>query len=263
MKVPSSFLLALVDPGAERPFHARDAVAALLEPRLGWVEEDECRAWCVGGVVGGETLVQTRPIVRDSSADFLDDLLRAPSICTVASHVSALEAKTAPGATRFHRYVGMAIGSGLDAAADWIQGAEVGLPGFVARARVTGGIDELLVLLTIARLSTVGALGSAGVSVPVLRAALEGVASDLPKDLPGDLALLITDGRKVGGFVRKTACTLFPLPIRSSTHDTRPSRSARPLPAPQLLLLSPAASDPVPSGDGVFVLDSADPAKFP
>ncbi len=41
--------------------------------------------WAVGSVVGNETLVQSRPVVRDGAGNFLGDFLRAEARGTLAA----------------------------------------------------------------------------------------------------------------------------------------------------------------------------------
>ena len=55
------------------------------------------RAWVVGGVQDNETLVQARPVVRDPRADFLADLLRAPTQTTLAAYAVVSGSPARPG----------------------------------------------------------------------------------------------------------------------------------------------------------------------
>jgi hypothetical protein len=72
------------------------------------------RAWSVGGVQDNETLVQSRPVVRDPRADFLADLLRVPTQTTLAAYAASPPGHGDPdrpmpaiAMTRFQRWVGV------------------------------------------------------------------------------------------------------------------------------------------------------------
>ena len=96
-----SRIACLLVASSERPFAARAWLDEQLRTHWGCVWEPGTererspndpaqRSWVVGSVVGGEPLLQTRPIVRDPSVAFLDDFLRAPSQSTVAGYRAQL-----------------------------------------------------------------------------------------------------------------------------------------------------------------------------
>lgn len=166
------------------------------------------RAWSVGGVQGGETLVQSRPVVRDRRAEFVADFLRAPSQTTLAAHAvvtppgHGAEDIPAPrlGLARFQRWLGVRAESALSAdeaeAAALREQLRSSLPDFLQRALSHTGDRELTVFGFLGALHRSGDLNKPYVTPPQIRAALS--ALDALLGHPPRLNLFVCDGRTVG-----------------------------------------------------------------
>ena len=78
------------------------------------------RGWSVGAVIGNETFVQARPIVRDPKSEPVEDVLRTPAPCTIASFQAGTDderfAESNPSIrmARFRRWVGVRAEPELD-----------------------------------------------------------------------------------------------------------------------------------------------------
>ncbi|MEM6297039.1 MAG: hypothetical protein AAGA54_37585, partial [Myxococcota bacterium] len=155
-------LVALVDVRPDRPFWGRPWVKASFEDVVPGLRPGSTDAvlegWCVGGCMGAETLVQSRPLARPSD-DPVEDFLRAPVRCTLGAFhsrdASAAPTTVPPRAARFRRWLGVAVAPSLTEAAR----AEMlaALPPFLARDARGQPDVQLLLLRTLAFL-----FGSAG-----------------------------------------------------------------------------------------------------
>jgi len=224
------------------------------------------RAWVVGGVQDNETLVQSRPVVRDPRADFVADLLRAPTQTTLGAYASTPagssdSALPSPLAmVRFQRWIGVHAEGELPGPDPEAQRAMLRalLPDFLIRSGGPVGDRELLVLSFLATLHAAGELGKPYASPAAIRRAL--LALDERLGHPPACNLMVSDGRSLGVLHRSGGLvSLTPPP---------PPRPARAISQPHL---RPTASllllDPSPLGDagtrvpeGVFTVHVRQPA---
>lgn len=204
------------------------------------------RAWSVGGVQDNETLVQSRPVVRDPKADFLADLLRVPTQTTLAAY-AALPAghgdqdrpMPAIAMTRFQRWVGVRAEATL--ADDARPALRADLPDFLVRSTNGQPSDrELVVFAFLANLHADGGLGKAYAPPEQIRRAL--LALDERLGRPDPFNLIVCDGRTVGVIHRGGRFVALEPPA-----PTRPRAIAQPQPraAGAVLLFDPTpVSDP-------------------
>lgn len=225
------------------------------------------RAWIVGGVQDNETLVQSRPVVRDPRADFIADLLRAPTQTTLAAYASTPPASSESALppslamVRFQRWIGVHAEGTLpgpepEALRARLRGL---LPDFLIRSGGPVGDRELLVLSFLAILHAAGELGKPYASPAAIRRGL--LTLDERLGHPATCNLMVSDGRSLGVLHRGgTLVSLTPPP---------PPRPARAIsqphlrPTANLLLLdpSPPAADPgTRVADGVFTVHVRQPA---
>lgn len=183
------------------------------------------RAWSVGGVQGSETLVQSRPVVRELRADFIADFLRAPSQTTLATHAVAPSGHGSEdipvprlGLARFQRWLGVRAESGL--AADDRDDAlrerlKATMPDFLTRALSHSGDRELAVFGFLAALHANGDLNKPYVGPSQIRRALASLDELLGR--PARLNLLVCDGRTLGVIHRGGRLLLVDAPIPSGS----------------------------------------------
>lgn len=224
------------------------------------------RAWSVGTVLGNQTLVQARPIVRDAQADFLDDFLRTASPCTVS-----LFAATDPDGTqgcprvevaRFQRWIGAS-----DLAPARPDDPELGeiltsirseLPAFLARAATRINAPTTLFFGFLGALHAVGGLRATYVEPDRIREALDRLQERLG-EYGSDL--FVYDGRTLG--VLQQRAPLFAVepapPADQSRYGGRRT---------MLLLSTPDGPPPTPFPGseripgGRFTTNAADPWKL-
>lgn len=156
------------------------------------------RAWSVGGVQDNETLVQSRPVVRDPKADFLADLMRVPTQTTLAAH-AAVSGPNHPlpalAMTRFQRWVGVRAEAALEPEARAALTAD--LPDFLLRSGGGKPSDRDLVIFGfLARLHADNSLGKAYAAPEQIRRALTALDDRLGR--PDTINLMVCDGRTVG-----------------------------------------------------------------
>jgi hypothetical protein len=232
------------------------------------------RSWAVGGVLGTETLVQSRPVVRDPATRFTDDFLRAPSQCILAGFVAA-QGKARPprfGVTRFQRWIALAGNTGMEhlgeddhrALRDRLRGA---LPPFIQRSLVDGSDRELIGMAAIARLHAATSLGKTYAAPELFREALNAVDASLEE---AQVDLLVSDGRTLGVLHRGgRALALRPPAVagRRPLADGRTLEDARE--AALLVLISPPDAAPAETdgeaeaiADGVFTVGARHPVRI-
>lgn len=224
------------------------------------------RAWSVGGVQDNETLVQARPVVRDPRADFLTDLLRAPTHTTLAAYAAVPAGSESPpqlAMTRFQRWIGVHAESRLlggrddraEATRARLRGA---LPEFLVRSSgAQAGERELVVLTFLAELHAVGELGKAYASPAAIRRALHILDERLGH--PARFNLMVSDGRTVGVLHRggQLVSLTPPPPPRPARAISQPHQR----PTASLLLYdpNPAASSEAAVPEGVFTVHVRQP----
>jgi hypothetical protein len=222
--VDSLTLAALLDARPNRPFWGRGWLEQVLARHLpGYDDRGDASlcGWSVGAVVGNETLVQSRPVLRDRDTDPLDDLLRSSAACIVAAFASrdAASLVADPAVVRVARYRRwMGVRDGEELSADQRVAVRAELPDFLARG--AGQSDtELVFLRFLAALHELGALGKAYASREAIRAALRATTE---RFAAGRLNLFVSDGRTLGIVHRGGTLLAFEPP-----EDQRPSRSWR------------------------------------
>lgn len=224
------------------------------------------RAWSVGGVQDNETLVQSRPVVRDPKADFLADLLRVPTQTTLAAYTAlppglgdADRPLPAIAMTRFQRWVGVRAEATL--AADARAALASSLPDFLVRSSGGQPSDrELVVFGFLAGLHADGGLGKAYVAPEQVRRALTALDDRLGR--PDRVNLMVCDGRTVGVLHRGGRFLALEPP---SPARPRAIAGVQPRAVGSVLLY-----DPTPAGDptgtvlepGVFTTSVRQPGTF-
>lgn len=263
-------LAALIHTQPEGPAVPTTWMEESLRAAFGPSAEPALRSWSVGGVQGTETLVQSRPVVRDPATRFVDDLLRAPSHCTIAGF---LEGPADPaglqrfGVSRFQRWIGIAseaevAGDTPEAQATRRRRLRERLPDFLARSAVDGSDRELLFLTVLAAFAATTALGRTYADPVELRAALR--SADQALESPAAIHLMISDGRTLGVLHRGGRMIALEAPP--------PARAARAV-APDrhhalLLLHAPTCeSRPPPPGaevvaEGIFTVSARHPVRI-
>lgn len=236
------------------------------------------RAWSVGGVQDNETLVQARPVVRDPRADFMTDLLRAPTQTTLAAYAAV--PRPAPGVavhpdnesppplamTRFQRWIGVHAETHLlggrdddaeatEAIRTRLRGA---LPEFLVRSGGgQTGERELVVLTFLAELHAAGELGKAYAAPAAIRKALHTLDERLGH--PARFNLMVSDGRTVGVLHRggQLVSLTPPPPPRPARAISQPHQR----PTASLLLFdpNPAAPSEAAVPEGVFTVHVRQP----
>jgi hypothetical protein len=262
-------LAALLDARPNRPFWGRAWLEQVFARHLPGFDpsrsEDELCGWSVGAALDNETLVQSRPVLRDRDIDPVGDLLRTAAGCVVAAFATrppgSLVAHTAAlvRVARYRRWMG--VRDGGDLTAEQRSAVRAELPDFLARA--AGQSDaELVFLRYLAALHELGALGKAYAPHDAIRAALRAVAERFPN---GRANLFVSDGRTLGILHRGGTLLAFEPP-----NEMRPSRSWRVdagdsgAPA-SLLLWKDGAPPDAPDGaeriaEGVLTVPAARPS---
>lgn len=204
--VPATHLVALLDARPNRPFWGRPWVESVLEdhlPALGATQPGAEGArprtfgWSVGAVSGGETLVQSRPIVRGADVDPVDDLLRANAACIVAAFATGIDHRATPRdvvrIARYRRYMAATAGPPLsESLRRELEGA---LPEFLARTNGSKTDGELMLMRVLASLHEEGAFGKALAPADSLRRGLSTLGRILPEGEA--MAMFVSDGRSL------------------------------------------------------------------
>lgn len=228
----------------------------------GWV-----RAWSVGGVQNGETLVQSRPVVREARADFVADFLRATSQTTLAAfHAGRDETDPVPrlGIARFQRWIGVRAEGDLDddGAADVVrQRLQGALPDFLHRSVAQQSDRELTVFGFFAALHAHGDLSRPFVTPPQVRRGL--AALDELLGHPPRANVLVTDGRTLGVLHRGGRLLLVEPP--APPHRNVRAIAGVPPKTASVLVYDPDAGEP-PAGarrlaEGIFTVHVRQPAQ--
>lgn len=237
--------------------------------------EDQVRAWSVGTVLGNQTLVQARPIVRDAQSAFLSDFLRTAAPCTVSLFAAAggNDASACPRVevTRFQRWVGACDAppsvQGSEEFDEILRSIRSEFPPFLTRAQTKKTVPMTLFFGFIAALHGAGGLRATYVEPERIRDALRALEERLGSH-PTDL--FVYDGRTLGVMQRQAPLfAVEPAPEGMAEGLPAPSDSAvaegrRPM----LLLSTPdgVPSTPFPGAEripgGVFTTNAANPWKL-
>ncbi len=199
----SAVLLALLDAHPDGPGWARPWLEDALRTNLPGYDASRSdgdltlRGWSVGAAWGNETLVQSRPIVRTSDVDPLDDLLRTPASCVVAAfsvHSTAAGSLVAPPPvklSRFRRWLGVRVGTTLPP--DHAAALRAALPGFLSRHQIDRSDGELVFLTFLAQLHGAGGLRKTYSEPEAIRQALQATAEVLECERAENL--MVSNGR--------------------------------------------------------------------
>lgn len=236
-------------------------------------DPDWVRAWSVGGVQNGETLVQSRPVVRDPRADFVADFLRATSQTTLATYFAArddgAESLAVPrlGLARFQRWIGVRAEGDLTAGEDPAAARERltrALPDFLVRSLGQHGDRELSVFAFLAVLHAQGDMSKPLVAPPQIRRALAALDEQLGR--PPRINLFVSDGRSVG-VLHRGGRLLMVEPPPPSRAVRAIAQAAAPRTA-SLLVFDPEAGE-LPAGstarrlaEGIFTLHVRQPGQI-
>jgi len=188
-QVPAPWLASVLD---ER-LHARVALAADRSA------SHRVRGWSVASVVGNETFMQARPTVRDAKSESVEDVLRNPAPCTLASFDVGTDderfAESHPSVrlARFRRWIGTRAET--DLAPETRRRLREDIPDFLARSQSVHNDGELVFLRFLAALHADGALGAPFASADEVRRALSTTEALL---VDGPLNLMVSDGRTLG-----------------------------------------------------------------
>ncbi|MGB1016226.1 MAG: hypothetical protein ACPG4T_18970, partial [Nannocystaceae bacterium] len=209
------------------------------------------RAWSVGGVHGLETLVQSRPVVRDQRANLIEDFLRVPSQCTLASFAVGRGQQPVPrlAISRFERWIGIQA-EGLPPESVELRTQLRGkLPGFLARSLRQGGDRELIMLSFLACLHDICGVGRTYAAPADIRQAMR----DLDERLghPPRFHMVVADGRTTAIFHRGgSLLQLVPERQKSSRQAiTGPHTTISQHPTARLLIHDPTAPTTDPATD--------------
>jgi len=270
--VALSFLLALLDARPSGPAwdHAwlSDVLGQHLLRRIASNPAGalQLRGWSVGSVVGNETFVQARPIVRDPEVEPVEDLLRTPAPCILAAF-HAIDGGDRLGDThspirlaRFRRWIGVRAEAELDA--DSRRRLRDEVPDFLARSQTLGNDGELVFLRFLAALHGLGALGSPYAAPETVRRALR-----ITEALLGDGAvnLMVSDGRTLGVVHRGGTLLSFQPPMTGHRRAIKFEDEARASARASMLFYDPGPplEAPLPNAErvaeGVFTIESLRP----
>jgi hypothetical protein len=235
--------------------------------------------WSVGAVSGGETLVQSRPIVRGADVDPVDDLLRANAACILAAFATGAGERTTPRdpvrIARFRRFMGATAGPTLTEPLR--RELESALPEFLARHNGSKSDSELMLMRVLASLHEQGVFGKALAPADALRRGLVELGSILhdhahppaATDEGEAMAMFVSDGRTLA--VMHRAGTLLSFEPPESLRPTsrfRVDGSAGPSVPASMLVWMPGSGPPVPSAgaeriaDGVLSVDATRPGEL-
>jgi hypothetical protein len=271
--VAASYLLALLDArptGAPVP---APWLAKVLDERLharvarvaDTTTTHRLRGWSVGAVVGNETFVQARPIVRDALTEPVEDVLRTPAPCILASfHVGTDDERFAEShpsvrLARFRRWIGTRAEAELDA--DTRRRLRAEIPDFLARSQTINNDSELVFLRFLAALHASGALGAPFATPEEVRRALRTTEA-----LLGDshINVMVSDGRTLGVIHR--GGTLYSVaPPLPTGRAVKPEDEARAAARHNLLWYDPDGPPELPPpaaerlAEGIFTIECLRP----
>ena len=181
------------------------------------------RAWAVGAVADGETLVQSRPVVRGGLDDFSGDVLRPPGSASLAVHqVRGGPSDKVLEFARFHRWVGVAHCPTMERSetplAARVESQIVArLPDFLRRSLRTRSASELLLFGVLSALHRMDRLSSIPARPDEVRAALDAMFEDLAGMETADCVVLVLDGATAAGWSTAPMVHARPLPDQDAS----------------------------------------------
>ncbi|MCX4244423.1 hypothetical protein [Paraliomyxa miuraensis] len=267
----AAVLLALLDAHPDGAAWARPWLTQTLRANLPGYDDAlgdlTLRGWSVGAAWGNETLVQSRPIVRNRDVDPIDDLLRTPASCVVAAfsvHSAAREGLVAtptPALSRYRRWLGVRVGTPLPA--NRASGLRQALPGFLERHQVDRSDGELVFLSFLAKLHDMGGLRKTYSPPEIIRQALQAAVDELGVEPPHNV--MVSDGRTFAMAHHGGALLSFEPAPDAGPARFRVTGSATSGPRTNLLLHTPQAPVQAPMqggervGEGVLSIDVRTP----
>jgi hypothetical protein len=227
--VPMITLAALLVARPNGPFWGRPWVEDVLAKTLRGYDEPlgsprRLLGWSIGGVVGPETFVQSRPVLRSKGQNPIDDLLRTPAGCTVAVFASGDQGddeatpRDVVRIARFRRWVSVHRGEALSEKTRRALYAH--LPDFLSRDPQSRTDAELLLRSALANLHEAGGFGKAYADADAMRRAVRRLGQDLGDEAPTNMFL--ADGRTLVILNRNGALLAFEPP-----QEMWPTRSFR------------------------------------
>lgn len=248
----------------DRPFWGRPWVESAFASHLqgfGASETHTLDGWSVGGCMGAETLVQSRPVARPTD-DPVSDLLRSGARCSLGLFHSTPRggppSTQTPRAGRFRRWMAVVAGPPLrESSRAELLGR---LPAFLARDAARAPDCQLQLLALLDELYTATGFHNAYAEPAALATAIARFAETRGDEAPD--AIMLSDGSTLGMLVRN-GCLLSSYPPA----DLRPARGlvAAPehLPASLWLWTPDAPSAPCRDAErlrpGVFTVTAAEP----
>lgn len=271
-------LLALLDAHPDGAVWARPWLVATLRANLPGYDDQSrdlsLRGWSVGAAWGNETLVQSRPIVRNRDVDPIDDLLRTPASCVLAafyvhsaSHDGLVASSNSPALSRYRRWLGVRVGPSIPAPR--AAALRQALPGFLERHQTDRSDGELVFLSFLAQLHELDGLRKTYAPPELIRRALEATAQRLELEPPNNL--MVSDGRTFAMMHQGGALTSFEPPHASAPTRFRMNGQATDGRRTNLLLLTPQALEHTPHyqhtpmqggervAEGVFSIEARSP----
>ncbi len=267
----SAALLALLDAHPEGAAWARPWLEQTLRANLPGYEDHArdltLRGWTVGAAWGAETLVQSRPIVRNRDIDPIDDLLRTPGSCVLAAFCvhsasrDGLVAPHSPALSRFRRWLGVRVGSSLPAAK--AAALRQALPSFLERHQIDRSDGELVFLSFLAQLHELGGLRKTYAPPELVRQALD--TTVLRLELEPLHNFMVSDGRTFAMSHAGGVLLSFEPPPQSSPTRFRVTGQTGDGRRTHLLLYTPHPHEQAPQhggervAEGVFSIDARTP----
>jgi hypothetical protein len=245
-------LLALLDAHPDGAAWARSWLVDTLRANLPGYDDRAgdltLRGWSVGAAWGNETLVQSRPIVRNRAVDPIDDLLRTPATCVIAAfyvHSAARDGLAAPAhspaLSRYQRWLGVRVGQAIPA--ERAAALRQALPNFLERHQTDRSDGELVFLTFLAQLHELDGLRKTYAPPELIRQALALTVQRLELPVPDNL--MVSDGRTFAMVHQGGALSSFEPPHENSGRfrmTGQPSDGRR----TNLLLLTPQAYEHTP-----------------
>lgn len=270
-------LLALLDAHPDGAVWARPWLVSTLRANLPGYDDSNhdltLRGWSVGAAWGNETLVQSRPIVRNRDIDPIDDLLRTPASCVVAAfsvHSAARDGMVAPAPSpalsRYRRWLGVRVGAPLPAAR--AAALRQALPSFLERHQTDRSDGELVFLSFLAQLHELEGLGKSYDPPELIRQALDNTVRRLELEPPHNL--MVSDGRTFAMVHQGGSLSSFEPPHEGSPRFRVAGQSGDGR-RTNLLLLTPQAYEHTPPyhqtplqggeriAEGVFSIEARSP----
>ena len=243
--------MALLDARTDRPFWGRRWLAEVMGEHVAGLGAagqstpgtDAMLGWSVVSVLGSQTLVQSRPVLRNADLDPLDDFLRAEAACTIGAYNTGIKDEAAPRdvvrTARFRRFVAAAAGVSLGE--ERRRAVLDLLPPFLRRDAYGKTDTDLLLLRVLARLHEQGDFTQALPDPEAVRAAMTSLRPLIQTD--GPFAIFLGSARTVA--VMHEGGSLFAFePPEAIRPTTRRFSNRGQEGSPASVLLWTAAPDP-------------------